>query len=541
MNIQPRCSELVKVFVGLKTEAPEGLVKDLKVHEAKVDSVKNLVERCVSNYTMGSGVADFFAYVIFRVIDAVKAFFDQSDWQLAEAAWLNLLAEQHPMPLTSSRIQVKRLLNDSLEALVDSNVVAKNMDIEKRITELGLRFNLLFPAQSPIKKLDSEKSKKLVGEHEHPKASSPVDANKKEEADVKVATDLQKREAVVKLFNNTLTNSKIKFRERFGKEFYQSALARTQEITWERLTDQNNHVSGKINDLCVAIDLELDKLDKNTIDSNFEEESNDINDFYFYESLKHLEKISKRLELNGLKLKEGKKIQNPQYFHSTKTSTILGILQDGFVPVNQNDAFKGAAVSTKPEIAEDEDFIFAFDGPSIERRSDLLNGYLTADAYWAGFSKPIPLKNNVAYLIVKDESQVKAGREILRKAGYYVPVVTLQEALLEHQIRESLRGKAVIPREWNAMTKVDNVMAVHFKMRGQIAVPVIDPVSVLREKVQAFNTKLALARALKTPAKAKAAVSVAPAPAVTTVPARPLLSGEGESKVQMDVAFCDRS
>ncbi|MDB6080988.1 MAG: hypothetical protein JWO53_260 [Chlamydiia bacterium] len=92
------------------------------------------------------------------------------------------------------------------------------------------------------------------------------------------------------------------------------------------------------------------------------------------------------------------------FFHATSKKALELILQSGNIEVRHQRAYRGAFVSTRPEL-EYGPCILAFKR-TIERLSKLENGFTRNYAFWAGFSKSIPVTGNtLAYIMLNGNSE----------------------------------------------------------------------------------------------------------------------------------------
>ncbi len=101
----------------------------------------------------------------------------------------------------------------------------------------------------------------------------------------------------------------------------------------------------------------------------------------------------------------------PSYFHATSKVALEAILKTGRIEVRHQKAYRGAFVSTLPELGFGN-YILGFNR-NIERLSALEHGFtIGQDTFWAGFSRNIPVsQKTLACVILNSES--KEEREAL--------------------------------------------------------------------------------------------------------------------------------
>jgi hypothetical protein len=137
------------------------------------------------------------------------------------------------------------------------------------------------------------------------------------------------------------------------------------------------------------------------------------------------------------------------FFHATSQQALESILKSKRVEVRHEKAFRGAFVSTLPDL---------YFGPcvlvfkrTIERLSQLEHGFVKGqEVYWAGFSKDIPVQEDtLAYILFNSTNQDE--RDVLQSKclqwyGRQVPVVLMGDAI--EKIRQTSDLQLGIPSEW---------------------------------------------------------------------------------------------
>ena len=186
------------------------------------------------------------------------------------------------------------------------------------------------------------------------------------------------------------------------------------------------------------------------------------------------------------------------FFHATSEKALESILKSGKVEVRHEKLFRGAFVSTQPELGFGP-CVLAF-SRKIERLSALQHGFSIDGAYWAGFSRAIPVdKNTLAYVILDNCNEDK--RQMLEAqcqawAGRKIDVVLKGDA--ERKLNIIERFGMGIPSEWpdegrgtgnrihRVMQQVDSISresqakqvqysaaAANYNVRGNTGVPML--------------------------------------------------------------------
>lgn len=137
------------------------------------------------------------------------------------------------------------------------------------------------------------------------------------------------------------------------------------------------------------------------------------------------------------------------FFHTTPNEkTLESILRSKKVEVRHEKAFRGAFVSTQPE--EFGRYILAF-RKNIERLSKLEHGfYIGSSAYWAGFSRDIPVTDTtLAYIILAngDANECeKLKNQCQQWTNRSINVISLSDA--ERTLNAVQQLGMGIPIEW---------------------------------------------------------------------------------------------
>ncbi|HSW85985.1 MAG TPA: hypothetical protein VLG49_00635 [Rhabdochlamydiaceae bacterium] len=136
-------------------------------------------------------------------------------------------------------------------------------------------------------------------------------------------------------------------------------------------------------------------------------------------------------------------------FHATSEHALESILKSRKVEVRHEKAFRGAFVSTRPEVGFGR-CILAFKR-NIERLSSLEHGFtINQNTYWAGFSHDIPVTDTtLAYLILDggDDRECKELQDrIAQWTGRSINVISLRNVANKLDAIEHL-GMG-IPSEW---------------------------------------------------------------------------------------------
>ncbi|MCB1136583.1 MAG: hypothetical protein KDK78_09970 [Chlamydiia bacterium] len=137
----------------------------------------------------------------------------------------------------------------------------------------------------------------------------------------------------------------------------------------------------------------------------------------------------------------------PTYYHATSYKALLAILESGCLQVRHESVFRGAFVSTCPEIQYGR-YILVFNR-SIEHLSELETSLSFSDFHWAGFSKDIPINSETLhgiYISNGDERELnKVRKRCTEIAKRNILVARLPYALTRPY--PASRNLA-IPREW---------------------------------------------------------------------------------------------
>lgn len=137
------------------------------------------------------------------------------------------------------------------------------------------------------------------------------------------------------------------------------------------------------------------------------------------------------------------------FFHATSEEALESILKTKKIEVRHEKAFRGAFVSTKPELSFGK-CVLVF-RRNIERLSKLQHGFtINQDAYWAGFSQDIPVAESTLACILVNSHNYQEVESIKEKceqwAGRKIEVISYEEA--KSQIHKIGNGGPGIPFEW---------------------------------------------------------------------------------------------
>lgn len=139
---------------------------------------------------------------------------------------------------------------------------------------------------------------------------------------------------------------------------------------------------------------------------------------------------------------------SPFYYHATSSSGLKGILRTKEVEVRHEKVYKGAFVSTQPEIGFGH-CVLGFNR-TIERKSSLLKSFPWFNAHWAGFGKGIAVtKESLSCLIWVPNSQYSLQQmktDAAAIAGWDIPVISLAE--LQPIQSELAKINMMVPKEW---------------------------------------------------------------------------------------------
>ncbi len=145
------------------------------------------------------------------------------------------------------------------------------------------------------------------------------------------------------------------------------------------------------------------------------------------------------------------------FYHATSEASLEAILKSKKVEVRHEKAFRGAYVSTTPETGFGR-CILAFK-KKIERLSTLEHGFPLSHAYWAGFSRDIPVTESTLAYIILDDGSYQECQSLQDRCsawlGKPISVISLRDAK-EHlgNIKDLKMG---IPIEWPSVSR-DNRM-----------------------------------------------------------------------------------
>ncbi|MBI5273733.1 MAG: hypothetical protein HY860_01615 [Chlamydiales bacterium] len=138
------------------------------------------------------------------------------------------------------------------------------------------------------------------------------------------------------------------------------------------------------------------------------------------------------------------------FFHATRSEdNMQGILGKGKIEVRHQGTYRGAFVSTVPEMAMYGNYVFVL-RESIAHNSSLTIASNTSDSsYWAGFSQGIPIDpSTLAYIMVGGSDVDCASLQARCKtwAGWDIPVVSYQD--MEEHLEELKTIGRGIPKSW---------------------------------------------------------------------------------------------
>lgn len=137
------------------------------------------------------------------------------------------------------------------------------------------------------------------------------------------------------------------------------------------------------------------------------------------------------------------------FFHATSEKALKSILKDGKVEVRHEKAFRGAFVSTRPELSFGK-CVLAFKR-NIERLSPLEHGFtINEKTYWAGFSRDIPANTKTLACIILNSKSEKERQELEKQCeewtGRKFEVIKMDDAWDKLNTVEAM-GMG-IPQEW---------------------------------------------------------------------------------------------
>lgn len=137
------------------------------------------------------------------------------------------------------------------------------------------------------------------------------------------------------------------------------------------------------------------------------------------------------------------------FFHATSEKALESILKARKLEVRHEKAYRGAFVSTRPELSFGP-CVLAFKR-NIERLSSLGHGFtLNQKTYWAGFSRDIPVsESTLAYIILNSQSVVE--RQALEQhceewTGRKVNVILIDD--VQDKLKRVRSLGMGIPMEW---------------------------------------------------------------------------------------------
>lgn len=135
---------------------------------------------------------------------------------------------------------------------------------------------------------------------------------------------------------------------------------------------------------------------------------------------------------------------DPAFYHATSSiENLLGILKEREVKVMSKKAFRGAFVSTMPELFYGN-FILVFNR-SIERRHPLEHVRLMGGpdpAYWVGYASPIPVTDKtIVKIMIKDHvADFEAIIAEIEKHAW--------EGLVIENYKDNTDPTFIVPQEW---------------------------------------------------------------------------------------------
>jgi len=137
------------------------------------------------------------------------------------------------------------------------------------------------------------------------------------------------------------------------------------------------------------------------------------------------------------------------FFHATSEKALESILKTKRVEVRHEKLYRGAFVSTRPELSFGK-CVLAFKR-NIERLSTLEHGFtINQNTYWAGFSQDIPVsESTLAYIMLDSQSiDQKTALEALceKWTGRKIEVILVNNTQSKIKDIESLNTG--IPKEW---------------------------------------------------------------------------------------------
>jgi hypothetical protein len=137
------------------------------------------------------------------------------------------------------------------------------------------------------------------------------------------------------------------------------------------------------------------------------------------------------------------------YYHATSEEALRSILRSKKVEVRHEKAFRGAFVSTEPELAFGK-CVLVFNR-TIERLSRLEHGFtLNETTYWAGFSEDIPVSDTTISCIAINSQDEKERRNFETQcsqwAGRDISVVLINE--IRSELKQIQQRHVGIPAEW---------------------------------------------------------------------------------------------
>lgn len=137
------------------------------------------------------------------------------------------------------------------------------------------------------------------------------------------------------------------------------------------------------------------------------------------------------------------------FSHATSKNALESILKSKKVEVRHERAFRGAFVSTQPEVGFGR-CILAFKR-NIERLSPLEHGFLAGqNTYWAGFSHDIPVTDTTLAYIILDGGTDRECRELQEQCqqwtGRLIDVISLRD--VGDRLDTVQRLGMGIPTEW---------------------------------------------------------------------------------------------
>lgn len=190
------------------------------------------------------------------------------------------------------------------------------------------------------------------------------------------------------------------------------------------------------------------------------------------------------------------------FCHATSLEGLEGILKGEKIEVRHEKLYRGAFVSTKPE-TDFGKYVLVFNR-SIERLSHLTHGFSVGDAYWAGFSRDIPVNQETLNCILLHEGSFREANRLERQCaawgGRPVEVKTFSD-------RGLMEGYQDIPHEWPGgdphAHAIQKTMAI--RARQPLALKQTSQIPAIRQVVDAIWKSLkAIGLKMQVPAAPRA-------------------------------------